>query len=51
VHEAGGALTTTGGTQPAYNRATTVHGVLVAAGRARHRELMALLDEQDVQPP
>jgi myo-inositol-1(or 4)-monophosphatase len=51
VHEAGGALTTTGGIQPAYNRATTVHGVLVAAGRARHRELMALLDEQDVQPP
>jgi len=49
VHEAGGALTTTGGTQPAYNCATTVHGVLIAAGRARHRGLIALLDEPDVQ--
>jgi len=50
VHEAGGALTTTGGIQPAYNCATTVHSVLVAAGRARHRALVALLDEQQVQP-
>ena len=44
VHEAGGALTTTGGHRPAYNGATTVHGVLVAAGNARHARLVALLD-------
>jgi myo-inositol-1(or 4)-monophosphatase len=44
VHEAGGALTTTGGFWPAYNCATTVHGVLIAAGRARHQALVALLD-------
>jgi myo-inositol-1(or 4)-monophosphatase len=47
VHEAGGALTTTGGVTLAYNGATTVHDVLVAAGLARHRALVALLREQD----
>jgi myo-inositol-1(or 4)-monophosphatase len=46
VHEAGGALTTTGGATLAYNGATTVHDVLVAAGLARHHALMALLQEQ-----
>src|SRR6266852_9432761 len=46
VHEAGGALTTTGGVTLAYNGATTVHDVLVAAGLARHRALIALLREQ-----
>jgi len=46
VHEAGGALTTTGGATLAYNGATTVHDVLVAAGLARHRALTALLQEQ-----
>jgi myo-inositol-1(or 4)-monophosphatase len=45
VHEAGGALTTTGGVTLAYNGATTVHDVLVAAGLARHRALIALLRE------
>jgi myo-inositol-1(or 4)-monophosphatase len=46
VHEAGGALTTTGGATLAYNGATTVHDVLVAAGRARHEALIVLLREQ-----
>ena len=46
VHEAGGVLTTTGGATLAYNGATTVHDVLVAAGLARHRALTALLQEQ-----
>ena len=49
VHEAGGALTTTGGVTLAYNGATTVHDVLVAAGLARHRTLIALLrDRRDL---
>jgi myo-inositol-1(or 4)-monophosphatase len=43
VHEAGGALTTLGGTAPAYNGASTIHGTLVAAGRLRHRALTSLL--------
>jgi myo-inositol-1(or 4)-monophosphatase len=46
VHEAGGALTTTGGATLAYNGAITVHGVLVAAGLARHRALTTLLRER-----
>jgi myo-inositol-1(or 4)-monophosphatase len=49
VHEAGGALTTTGGVTLAYNGATTVHDVLVAAGLARHQALIALLREQGVR--
>jgi myo-inositol-1(or 4)-monophosphatase len=48
VHEAGGALTTAGGATPAYNRATTLHGVLVASGRTRHQALTALLREQNL---
>jgi len=48
VHEAGGALTTTGGATPLYNCATTLHGVLVATGRARHGTLIALLRGQDL---
>jgi myo-inositol-1(or 4)-monophosphatase len=43
VHEAGGALTTIGGTTLAYNGASTVHDVLVAAGLVRHRTLTGLL--------
>ena len=43
VHEAGGALTTIGGTTLAYNGASTVHGVLVAAGLVRHQTLTVLL--------
>jgi myo-inositol-1(or 4)-monophosphatase len=50
VHEAGGALTTVAGTKLAYNRAMTTHGVLIAAGKARHQVVCALLREQD-RPP
>jgi myo-inositol-1(or 4)-monophosphatase len=46
VHEAGGALTTIDGTTLAYNGTSTVHGVLVAAGRVRHRTLTDLLCDQ-----
>jgi myo-inositol-1(or 4)-monophosphatase len=46
VHEAGGALTTLEGATPVYNRATTLHGILLATGQSRHRALMALLREQ-----
>ena len=46
VHEAGGVLTTSGGTTLAYNGATTVHDVVVAAGLARHRTLVVLLQNQ-----
>ncbi len=48
VHESGGALTTAGGATLAYNGVTTVHDVLVAAGLARHRALMALLRAEGV---
>jgi myo-inositol-1(or 4)-monophosphatase len=50
VHEAGGALTTVGGTKLAYNGATATHGVLLAAGNARHQPACALLREQDRLP-
>jgi myo-inositol-1(or 4)-monophosphatase len=43
VHEAGGALTTLGGTTLAYNGASTVHDTLVAAGLVRHQTLTGLL--------
>lgn len=43
VHEAGGALTGFEGRPLAYNRADPVHGPLVAAGRARHEALVALV--------
>ncbi len=43
VHEAGGALTTVGGTKLAYNGISTVHDVLVAAGLMRHQTLAVLL--------
>ena len=43
VHEAGGALTTFAGRRLVYNRAEIVHGPLVAAGRARHEQLMELV--------
>jgi myo-inositol-1(or 4)-monophosphatase len=46
VHEARGMLTTAGGTTLAYNGATTVHDVVVAAGLARHRTLTVLLRNQ-----
>ena len=43
VHEAGGALTTVGGTKLAYNRTSTVHDDLIAAGLVRHQTLAVLL--------
>jgi myo-inositol-1(or 4)-monophosphatase len=43
VHEAGGALTTVGGTKLAYNRISTVHDDLIAAGLVRHQTLALLL--------
>ena len=50
VHEADGALTTVAGTKLAYNGATAAHGVLIAAGKARHQVACALLREQDRLP-
>jgi myo-inositol-1(or 4)-monophosphatase len=47
VHEAGGALTTLDGATLSYNGATPTHGMLVAAGRPRHRALRALLCPTD----
>jgi myo-inositol-1(or 4)-monophosphatase len=46
LHEAGGALTTIGGTTLVYNGAVTVHDVVVAAGLARHRTLTILLQSR-----
>jgi myo-inositol-1(or 4)-monophosphatase len=47
VHEAGGALTTLDGATLSYNGATPTHGMLVAAGRLRHRALSTLLCSSD----
>jgi myo-inositol-1(or 4)-monophosphatase len=47
VHEAGGALTTLDGATLSYNGATPTHGMLVAAGRPRHRALRMLLCPSD----
>jgi myo-inositol-1(or 4)-monophosphatase len=43
VHEAGGALTPFSGEPLCYNRPVPRHGMLVAAGRARHTALLELL--------
>jgi myo-inositol-1(or 4)-monophosphatase len=43
VHEAGGALTTVGGAKLAYNRMSTIHDDLIAAGLVRHQTLAVLL--------
>lgn len=43
VHEAGGALTTLDGRVPTYNGTVPRHGALIAAGRARHTQLVELL--------
>jgi myo-inositol-1(or 4)-monophosphatase len=48
VHEAGGALTTIEGATLSYNGATLTHGMLVAAGRPRHRALSTLFCSSDV---
>jgi myo-inositol-1(or 4)-monophosphatase len=47
VHEAGGALTTLEGATLSYNGAIPTHGMLVAAGRPRHRALSTLLCPSD----
>jgi myo-inositol-1(or 4)-monophosphatase len=47
VHEAGGALTTLEGATLSYNGATLTHGMLVAAGRLRHRALSTLFCSSD----
>ena len=47
VHEAGGALTTLEGATLSYNGATPTRGMLVAAGRQRHRALRTLLCSSD----
>jgi len=46
VHEAGGALTDFTGQVLSYNRADTGHGALIAAGPARHGELIGLLRDR-----
>jgi myo-inositol-1(or 4)-monophosphatase len=47
VHEAGGLLTTLEGATLSHNGAVPTHGMLVAAGRARHRALSMLLRPSD----
>jgi myo-inositol-1(or 4)-monophosphatase len=46
VHEAGGALTPVAGGILAYNRPVPRHGMLAAAGRARHAALIELLGDE-----
>lgn len=43
VHEAGGAMTTLAGEKLVYNLHDPVHGAVIAAGRARHAELLNLV--------
>jgi len=51
VHEAGGAMTTLTGRPLLYNRAELTHGPLIAAGRARHGELIELVRSRfDARP-
>ena len=47
VHEAGGAVTTIAGATLCYNGVIPTHGMLVAAGRQRHRALSTLLCSSD----
>lgn len=49
VHEAGGRLTTLDGAALVYNRPQVMHQVLVAAGSARHRRLIAEFRAQDAE--
>ena len=50
VHEAGGAADEPRrGELPAYNRPEPVHGVLVAAGRARHEMLLGLIRDRTAE--
>jgi myo-inositol-1(or 4)-monophosphatase len=50
VHEAGGALTGLGGGTLIYNRPEPRHGMLVAAGQARHAKLLELLQKAETAP-
>jgi myo-inositol-1(or 4)-monophosphatase len=46
VHEAGGALTPLAGGTIVYNRPVPRHGMLIAAGRARHTALIGRLGDE-----
>ena len=46
VHEAGGVMTDFAGRTLTYNRPHTVHGALIAAGRARHGTLIDLVRDR-----
>lgn len=48
VHEAGGAMTDISGEPLRYNRTNVTHGVLIAAGIARHRRLIQALNGKPV---
>jgi myo-inositol-1(or 4)-monophosphatase len=50
VHEAGGLMTALDGRALIYNRPDPVHGVLIAAGRARHGALVELIRAQTGAP-
>jgi myo-inositol-1(or 4)-monophosphatase len=50
VHEAGGLMTAMDGQALIYNRPDPVHGVLIAAGRARHGALVDLIRAQTGAP-
>jgi len=50
VHEAGGILSALDGAPLIYNRPDPVHGILVAAGRDRHSELIELVRAQHNEP-
>jgi len=51
VHEAGGAVTSFGGAAVIYNRPVPRHGMLVAAGRARHAALIAMIRDERLASP
>lgn len=48
VHEAGGAMTELTGDPLRYNQADVAHGVLIAAGLARHQSLVRVLNGKPV---
>ncbi len=49
VHEAGGAMTNLAGGQLVYNLHDPVHAALVAAGPARHRTMLGLVRERQIE--
>jgi myo-inositol-1(or 4)-monophosphatase len=48
VHEAGGEMTTLAGERMVYNQTDVRHGLLVAAGRARHAHIVRHFRENPV---